>query len=239
MVQQDNNNNNKKALKRWVPLEANPEVWNEIVHKCGVDPNWNYVDVYGFDPELLAMIPRPVQAIIFLFPITEAYEKFKAEEEAHLAKCGQYISPEVVFFKQTISNACGMIALLHSLGSSDDEIIGPGLFNDIISQAKNASIEERVELLENSVELASVHEAAAYDGQTVAPDREDAIDLHFVCFVEVDQHLYELDGRKAFPINHGKCSDLVKSAAVVMRKYMERDPEETHFSAIALCKTEE
>lgn len=70
------------------------------------------------------MIPRPVQAIIFLFPITEAYEKFKAEEEARITKCGQYISPEVVFFKQTISNACGMIALLHSLASSDDEIIG-------------------------------------------------------------------------------------------------------------------
>ncbi|KAG2234370.1 hypothetical protein BDF21DRAFT_415853 [Thamnidium elegans] len=236
---QDNNNNNKKTLKRWVPLEANPEVWNEIVHKCGVDPSWNYVDVYGFDPELLAMIPRPVQAIIFLFPITEAYEKFKAEEEAHLIKCGQYISPDVVFFKQTISNACGMIALLHSVGSNDDEIIDPGLFNDIISQAKNASIEERVELLENSDELASVHEAAAYDGQTVAPDREDSIDLHFICFIEVDQHLYELDGRKAFPINHGKCTDLVKDAAKVMRKYMERDPDETHFSAIALCKTEE
>lgn len=197
-----------------------------------MDPKWNYVDVYGFDPELLAMIPRPVQAIIFLFPITEAYEKFKAEEEAHLTKCGQYISPEVVFFKQTISNACGMIALLHSVGSNDDEIIGkvlvesilivantqplppnylgPGLFNDIISKAKKASTEERVELLENSAELASVHEAAAYDGQTVAPDREYSIDLHFVCFIEVDQHLYELDGRKAFPINHGKCTDLVK-----------------------------
>lgn len=78
----------------------------------------------GFDPELLAMIPRPVQAMIFLFPITEAYEKFKDEEEAHLLKCEQSISPDVVFFKQTISNACGMMALLHSVASSDDEIVG-------------------------------------------------------------------------------------------------------------------
>lgn len=70
------------------------------------------------------MIPQPVQAIIFLFPITEAYEKFKEEEEAHLRKREQSISPDVVFFKQTIPNACGMIALLHSVASSDDELIG-------------------------------------------------------------------------------------------------------------------
>jgi ubiquitin carboxyl-terminal hydrolase L3 len=70
------------------------------------------------------MIPQPVEAIIFLFPITEAYEKFKNEEEAHLTKCEQAISPDVVFFKQTISNACGMIALLHSVASDDDEIVG-------------------------------------------------------------------------------------------------------------------
>ncbi|KAI7896648.1 uncharacterized protein EV154DRAFT_491725 [Mucor mucedo] len=231
---------NNKTVKQWVPLEANPEVWNEVAHQCGLDEKWNYVDVFGFDPELLAMIPQPVQAIIFLFPITEAYEKFKDEEEAHLRMREQSISPDVVFFKQTISNACGMIALLHSVASSDDEIVGPGLFSDIIEKAKTMSIDERVELLENSEELASVHANAAAHGQTAPPpDLSVPIDLHFICFVEVDQHLYELDGRKAFPINHGKCEHLVESAAKVMKEYMARDPEETNFSAIALCKTEE
>lgn len=78
----------------------------------------------GFDPELLAMLPPDVEAVIFLFPITEAYEKFKDEEEAHLIKLEQSISPDVVFFKQTIANACGMIALLHSVASNEDEIVG-------------------------------------------------------------------------------------------------------------------
>lgn len=70
------------------------------------------------------MIPQPVEAMIFLFPLTAAYEKFKDEEEAILTKCEQSISPDVVFFKQTISNACGMMALLHSVASNDDEIVG-------------------------------------------------------------------------------------------------------------------
>lgn len=43
---------------------------------------------------------------------------------------------------------------------------GPGLFNDIIEQAKNMSVDERVDLLENSKELAQLHASAATEGQT-------------------------------------------------------------------------
>jgi ubiquitin carboxyl-terminal hydrolase L3 len=98
--------------------------------------------------------------------------------------------------------------------------VGPGLFNDIIEQAKNLSTDERVELLENSTELASVHDVAASDGQTAAPNREESIDLHFICFIEVDQHLYELDGRKLFPINHGKSTNLVEVSFLLVVSYI-------------------
>lgn len=46
------------------------------------------------------------------------------------------------------------------------ETKGPGLFNDIIEQAKNMSVDERVELLEQSKELAQLHASAATEGQT-------------------------------------------------------------------------
>lgn len=87
--------------------------------------------------------------------------------------------------------------------------VGPGLFKDIVNKAQNLTPDERAELLEGCEELASAHATGAQEGQTQAPSLEKQVNLHFVCFVEVDHHLYELDGRKAFPINHGRCTDLV------------------------------
>jgi ubiquitin carboxyl-terminal hydrolase L3 len=69
------------------------------------------------------MVPQPVLAVLLLFPCSNNYEQFKAEEEARLTKLEQNISPNVYFIKQTIHNACGMIALLHSI-ANNEKIVG-------------------------------------------------------------------------------------------------------------------
>lgn len=53
----------------------------------------------------------------------------------------------------------------------------------------------------------------------------------------MDGHLYELDGRKSNPINHGASSrdTLLEDAAAVVKKFMERDPEELRFTIVALA----
>jgi len=40
----------------------------------------------------------------------------------------------------------------------------------------------------------------------VAPSRDDKLITHFVAYVHKNGHLYELDGRREFPINHGPTS---------------------------------
>lgn len=55
----------------------------------------------------------------------------------------------------------------------------------------------------------------------------------------MDGCLYELDGRKSCPINHGPCTQetLLEGATNVVKKFMERDPDEVRFTIIALAAT--
>uniref|UniRef100_UPI0030B9B539 ubiquitin carboxyl-terminal hydrolase isozyme L3 isoform 5 n=1 Tax=Mus musculus TaxID=10090 RepID=UPI0030B9B539 len=204
--------------QRWLPLEANPEFLKQL----GLHPNWQFVDVYGMEPELLSMVPRPVCAVLLLFPITEKYEVFRTEEEEKIKSQGQDVTSSVYFMKQTISNACGTIGLIHAIANNKDKMHfeSGSTLKKFLEESVSMSPEERAKFLEN------------YD----APSIDEKVDLHFIALVHVDGHLYELDGRKPFPINHGKTSDetLLEDAIEVCKKFMERDPDELRFNAIAL-----
>ncbi|KAI9494678.1 peptidase C12, ubiquitin carboxyl-terminal hydrolase [Zychaea mexicana] len=185
----------------------------QLVHENGIDRAWTFNDVYGFDADLLGLIPRPVKAINFLYPtMAEGNAQYVKEQEARIIKEDQTVSPHVMYFKQTIHNACGMMALIHSLANNSD-IVGPGLFRTLIDKAQHLTVDERVDLLETSNELASVHETAGRAGETQAPAAEAEVEVHYACFTEMDGDLYELDGGKPFPINHGPCTDLVEGEA--------------------------
>ncbi|KAI8339638.1 peptidase C12, ubiquitin carboxyl-terminal hydrolase [Chlamydoabsidia padenii] len=222
-----------------LPLEANVEVWNKIIHDSGVSTKWKYTDIHGVDSDKLSKIP-PSSALILLFPSTDKYNDHIHEEEVRLAKLEQSISPNVVFFKQTVQQACGMIALLHSLAnnSNSEEVKGP-LF-DFIEKSRSMSPDERAEWLKESNELRLLHEAAAatLGDHPVALLEDGHTDFHYVCFVEVDDHLYELDGRRPLPVNHGKTTDFVQSSTKVIKQYMDIDPNQHDFSMIALVESQ-
>ncbi len=69
------------------------------------------------------------------------------------------------------------------------------------------------------------------------PDELEDVNLHFIAFVSYNGHLYELDGCKAQPINHGPTSiDAFLSDAVgVVRQFMARDPTNVRFNMVALA----
>lgn len=67
---------------------------------------------------------------------------------------------------------------------------------------------------------------------------EEKNDNHFVAFVEHEGALFELDGTKSFPVNHGATTreTFLADACTQAKKFMERDPEETAFGMIVLAK---
>jgi ubiquitin carboxyl-terminal hydrolase L3 len=135
---------------RWLPLEANPEVMNKYVTNLGVGDSFQFCDVFGLDPDLLAMIPQPCTALVMLFPITDKYEAFRQNEDEKIKKEGQVVSPNVFFMKQYVGNACGTIGLLHTLCNNMSTLaVGDGYIKKFYEKTKSMSPEERGHFLED------------------------------------------------------------------------------------------
>ena len=43
----------------------------QFLHEAGLSKKWAIADVFGLDPELLAMLEQPVLSLLLLFPINE------------------------------------------------------------------------------------------------------------------------------------------------------------------------
>lgn len=56
---------------------------------------------------------------------------------------------------------------------------------------------------------------------------QEDVDTHFIVFIQKNGHIYELDGRKKSPINHGPTTveSFLTDAAALAKKLMERDPD--------------
>ena len=224
--------------ERWLPIESNPEVMNSFLAKLGVPRDWEMCDVFGLDPELLLMLPQPCLALMLLFPVTEKYHEFSREQEE--AMRGVEISDRLYYMKQTISNACGTVALMHSVINNvigDQISLQDGPLKTFVEATLSLSAEERAVKLEADDAICECHDRAAREGQTRAPDRDERVDYHFVSFVSVEGHLYELDGRKSGPIKKGKTSSetFLSEAAAACKEYMSRDPDNINFTVVALA----
>ncbi|XP_071949448.1 ubiquitin carboxyl-terminal hydrolase isozyme L3-like isoform X3 [Antedon mediterranea] len=217
---------------RWLPLESNPD----FAQKLGMPKEWQYVDIYSLD--LLDIVPKPVAAVLILFPISKKYEDFCKEEQTKIKQDGQEVSPNLMFIKQTIGNACGTIALLHSIANNTEKMQLSGFLSNFIEKTKSMTPEERASFLESDEGLCAAHEESAQEGQTEPPPREEHTELHFLTLVSKDGYIYEMDGRKQHPVNHGPTTDegFLQDAAAVCQQFMNRDKAELRFTLIALSK---
>lgn len=114
----------------FIPLEANPQLMTTLIHKLGVSSALEMHDVYSLtDPDLLAFIPRPALALLLVFPVSAVYESHRLAEDSLVADYhGKGDAEPVVWWPQTIRNACGLMGLLHAVSNGPArEFIGKDL----------------------------------------------------------------------------------------------------------------
>ncbi|KAJ7414485.1 Ubiquitin carboxyl-terminal hydrolase isozyme L1 [Willisornis vidua] len=201
----------------WQPMEINPEVLSRL----GVGPGWRFVDVLGFEDEALRAVPTPACALLLLFPLTEQHENFRKQQTEKIKD--QEISSKVYFLKQTVSNSCGTIGLIHAVANNKDKVkLDEGsALKKFLDETADLSPEERAKHFANNKAIQEVHNSVAQEGQCRVEDN--SLNFHFILFVNVDGHLYELDGRMPFPVNHGTSSDdLLLKAEVEGQEWLQK-----------------
>ena len=111
----------KTYTKHFIPMESDPEAFTKLTHALGISSSLEFVDAFIEDGNITTFTEdKPVHALLLIFPTNEIYEKEKAEGEKtrHVYTASGADEP-VVWFKQTINNACGLYAILHSVANGD------------------------------------------------------------------------------------------------------------------------
>lgn len=169
--------------KQWFPLESNPQVVNSFCARMGLDTSsLSFQDVLATEDWALAMIPRPILGVVFLFPIKPNTEVHREEERQAIEANGQVVSSDVYYMKQYVGNACGTVGILHAIGNARSQLaIVPGSYLDrfYATTANGMSPHDIAVYLENDNEMEVNHGAAAAEGQTEASMD---VDSHFICF---------------------------------------------------------
>jgi ubiquitin carboxyl-terminal hydrolase L3 len=173
-------------------------------------------DVYSFtETSLLSMVPRPVLALLVIIPLTpaSAWKLDRDAEDKDKPAIYQGKGPDepVLWFTQTIGNACGSIGMIHCLlnGPASEHLVPGSFLARLKSEAVDLGMNERAKLLYDSLELEEAHQSVAEIGDSKMPslDAEGHTGQHFVAFVKDGGKLWELEGGRKGPLERGSLGD--------------------------------
>lgn len=192
---------------------------NALAKKLGLREDVQFYDVYSLDePSLLANIPRPAYALLTIIPSTPEWRQDRAREDRQLGDPSTYYhggpaaaaNDPIIWFKQTIREACGSYGLLHcAINGPAREFIAPG---STLEKLRNAAIpldkDARAQMLYDNEEFEKAHQSVAPMGDTPMPDLgPDPAHGHFVAYVKANGHLWELEGSREGPLDRGVLQD--------------------------------
>jgi len=182
----------------WCLIESDPGVFTELIQKFGVK-GVQVEEIYSLDEEQFTEM-KPVYGLIFLF-------KWVHDENPQGSLVKDSRVQEMFFAKQVITNACATQAILSLLMNVDcpDVSLGKTL-SDFKEFSADFDPTMKGLAMSNSEELRTTHNSFArqsvfeFDAKFA---KEDDDVFHFVAYVPISGRLYELDGLRDGPLDHG------------------------------------
>ncbi|XP_013885945.1 ubiquitin carboxyl-terminal hydrolase BAP1 isoform X2 [Austrofundulus limnaeus] len=211
--------------KGWLELESDPGLFTLLVEDFGVK-GVQVEEIY----DLQSKCQSPVYGFIFLFKWIE--ERRSRRKINTLVDETSVIDEEIVndmfFAHQLIANSCATHALLSVLLNCSGVELGTTL-SRIKAFTKGFSPESKGYAIGNAPELARAHNSHARPEPRHLPEKQNGISavrtmeaFHFVSYVPIKDRLFELDGLKAYPIDHGPWGEDEEWTDKARRVIMER-----------------
>lgn len=229
-------------MSNWQPLESNSETITNYMASIGLDVTaYSFQDLLSYEPWAQEMINRPVLGLLFIYEITDKQEKFRKEQEEILAKADQKVAPSLFYMHQYAENACGTIGCFHIVGNLEGEfkklIKTDSLLDTFYKKVQGKNAEEIGKIFNGSEDLKEKHVEASEQGATNVSDHLSTAN-HFIAFVQKEGVLYELDGRKNRPINHGPTTaeTFLEDACLKAHEFIQREPDNVNAGLMVLAR---
>lgn len=214
-----------KMNKGWLELESDPGLFTLLVEDFGVK-GVQVEEIY----DLQSKCQSPVYGFIFLFKWIE--ERRSRRKVNTLVDETSVIDEEIVndmfFAHQLIPNSCATHALLSVLLNCSGVELCTSL-SRMKAFTKGFSPESKGYAIGNAPELARAHNSHARPEPRHLPEKQNGISavrtmeaFHFVSYVPIKDRLFELDGLKAYPIDHGPWGEEEEWTDKARRVIMER-----------------
>ncbi|XP_037108067.1 ubiquitin carboxyl-terminal hydrolase BAP1 [Syngnathus acus] len=211
--------------KGWLELESDPGLFTLLVEDFGIK-GVQVEEIY----DLQSKCQSPVYGFIFLFKWIE--ERRSRRKVNTLVDETSVIDEEIVndmfFAHQLIPNSCATHALLSVLLNCSGVELGTTL-SRMKAFTKGFSPESKGYAIGNAPELARAHNSHARPEPRHLPEKQNGISavrtmeaFHFVSYVPIKDRLFELDGLKAYPIDHGPWGEEEEWTDKARRVIMER-----------------
>lgn len=198
----------------WLEVESDPGLFTLLLTEGMGVPNVQVEEVYDlYSDDKLVPEGQDTLGFIFLFKwIEERRSRRKLiDDEEHLYVKDEDKMNRIFFAHQIVPNSCATHALVSILLNCPDLNLGPTLEN-LKAHVADMSPENKGLAIGNCPELAHAHNSHAVplgrrkQEKPILPttgSRYTAETFHFVSYVPINGNLFELDGLKRFPIDHG------------------------------------